>query len=375
MIPLKIAHIVEDMKIGGQEKVIQSLLISLDRKRFTLLLLCLSCGGVIANDLSKSGVKTEILGIKNFNNPVNVWKVARWLRTNKVNIVHTHAHPAGYLGRMAAILVGGIGIIHHVHTVPIDLKIRHHLKERFLGFFSDKILCCSQAVKDFLILKEKIPDSKIEVVYNRTKDPLPEYTSVSKVELAKKFNIDLDSNVIGCIASLTFHKGHRYLLEAFSVVKKHIPKTKLLLLGDGPLRATLQEQADSFGIAQNIVFAGYQKDVFPFISLMDVVVLSSIEREGMGLSLVEAMAMGKPVVASKLHGIIEVVKENHSGILVPPGDSNAIAQAIIKVLQDDKLRKEMGRAGREIFLSRFTLDLMVRKIEDIYGEIAMRRNQ
>ena len=368
---IRIAHLVEDMGMGGIEKIIESIFLSYDKTRFEHLFLCLSRGGIIYESIRSKGAQAEILGTKNYNSFASMLKVSSWLKKNRIHIVHAHAHPAGYLGRTAAFIAGNIGLVYHVHTMPLDLLARHHIKESVLGLITDKILCISNSTRDYLIAKQFHVKNKIEVLYNGVGLPI----STKFIETPKSL-ARWDGScypIIGIVASLTDNKGHASLLLAFGEIIKEFPKAKLLIIGDGPEMTNLHELAAKLGIQNHVVFCGVQQDVFPYLAYLDIFVLSSIYREGLPCTIIEAMAMRKPIVASNLHGIPEAVQDNVNGLLFHPGDSSAMANALLRLARDPETSRTFGKMGKKIYLEKFTFEQMMKRLEEIYIEIAQKR--
>lgn len=163
---INVAQVTEDLKIGGLERVIENITMHLDPIKFKVYVLCLTKGGEIAEKLIANGKDVEILGTKNYHSPLSLIKVARWLRQKRIDIVHTHGYPAGVLGRIAAIVTGVTCVFHHVHSTYFDLKRRNHLIERILSRFTYKVICCSDAVRRFVIEKGRIAEDKLIVLYN-----------------------------------------------------------------------------------------------------------------------------------------------------------------------------------------------------------------
>jgi len=358
---INVVHIVEDLNIGGVEKVIENILTSLDPRRFKTYVLCLSRGGEIADRLIENKREVAILNIKKYHNPLSIIKVAIWLKRKKIDIVHTHAYPAGVLGRMAAILAHVPCIFHHIHSTYVDLNRRNYFIERFLGRFTDKVICCSDAVKRFVLKKEGIPENKLIILYNGVPEPKP-LSSAAINDLRTALGIPAEANIVGCVAALVLHKGHEYLLAAF----QKLENANLLLIGDGPLRTKLEQQASMLGISERVTFAGSQIDVTPYMQVMDIVVLPSSEREGLGIALIEAMALSKPVVATNIGGVPEAVDDGRTGFLVVPKKSDVLAEAIERLLVSRSLIQHIGAQGRNRYLKMFTLEQMIQKIEKLY---------
>jgi glycosyltransferase involved in cell wall biosynthesis len=358
---IKVTHVVEDLKIGGLERIIENIVMTLDSHRFEIYVLCLSRSGAIADKLIAHKKNVEIFNLKNYHNPFNLVKVITWLKRKKIDIVHTHAYPAGVLGRIAAILAGVPCIFHHLHSTYFYLNTRNYFIERILSRFTHKVICCSEAVKRFALERESISKDKLVVIYNGTPEPHLLNTAAAH-GLKKSLNIPQDVCVIGCVASFVPHKGHRYLLEAF----KKIENAYLLLIGNGLIKTNLYQLAFELGISKRVIFAGSQIDVAPYMQVMDVVVLPSSEVEGLGLSVIEAMAMSKPVVATKIGGVPEVVDDGTTGFLVKPKDCDALAEAINTLAKAPGLVHTMGRNGRKKYQEMFTLKYMMKRMVEMY---------
>jgi glycosyltransferase involved in cell wall biosynthesis len=230
-----------------------------------------------------------------------------------------------------------------------------------LSAFSTKVICVSESVRQFAVREERISPARTAVVYNGIPDPrLPETG-----DARRKLGVPDGATVLACIASLERHKGHADLIEAGRIARSGLDGLVLLLVGDGSLRGALERQAREAGVPT--LFPGRLDDVGPALAAMDAMALLSREREGSSLALVEAMAASKPVIASRVGGIPEVVTEGVTGLLCEPQQPRQAAAHLLTLLQDPPLARTMGEAGRRAFLARFTLDRMVSGIEALYG--------
>ncbi len=185
--------------------------------------------------------------------------------------------------------------------------------------------------------------------------------------------MDEEAAVVGTVSSLTPHKGHEYLIQAASLVLDTLPPVKFLIVGDGPLRKRLEEQAKELNIHSSVIFTGKRKDIPEILSLLDVFVLPSHTREGLGIAIIEAMAAERPVVATDIGGIPEVVDDGETGVLVPPEDTEALSKAIITLLQDPPRAKTMGEKGRTRIKEMFTTTKMLSEIEHVYQSLTSQR--
>lgn len=372
MAKTKVVHLVEDLKIGGLERVIASIVLGLDRARYDREVWCLVRGGEIAEQLADRGITVKILGMKGYHRPFQIVALARLLRKSRTDILHAHGYFGSTFGRLAALLARTPVIISHVHTTYYGFKKRHVLIERLLSLFTDRIVCVSRAVKRFVVEMEGINDAKISLIYNGIGEPsLFEGASDERIT-RKALGIEEMDIVVETVASLTPHKGHQVLLEGASVVLKGHGNVRFLIIGDGPLRNELALHAEEMGISSKVVFAGQRKDVASLLRLGDLFVLPSTEREGLGIALIEAMAEGLPVVGTRLGGIPEVIDEGVNGFLVAPGSSHELAAALEWLIMDKALREKMGQMGRRIYEQRFTVARMNQSIDALYDENARR---
>lgn len=363
---LKVIHLVEDLKVGGLERILDTIVRNLDKSKYQVEVWCLARGGAIAESLINDGYKVKILGIRSYYYPWNLLRLMWKLGREKPDILHTHAYFAGTAGRVAALFVRIKTLFHHMHSTYLSYKKRNLLIERLLSLFTSRIICCSNAVAEFTVNTEKIAPEKVTVIYNGV-EILPG-SGLSITQIKQQLQIDNNETVVGSIASLNPHKGHKYLVQAAVKVLEDIPNVKFILVGDGRCRIELETEAKELGIRDKIMFTGVRRDIYDFLSIMDIFVLPSSEVEGLGIALIEAMAMKKPVIGTELGGIPEVIQNNVNGFLVPPRNSGKMAEAIIRLLQDRSVAEEMGQKGYLIYKEKFLLSVMMEKVVRLYEE-------
>jgi glycosyltransferase involved in cell wall biosynthesis len=369
----KVLHVVEDLNIGGLARVVQCIVLGLDRERYDVAVWCLASGGVIFDELQRMGIPVEVLGLHSYHDPINVLTLARRMRCGGFHIIHTHGYYAGTFGRLAAVMARVPAVIHHVHTTYSNLKPRHRRVERILSSVTGHIICVAEAVRDNLSNVLRIPEGKTCVIYNASAVQ-PEKSSLAVVESTRTaLGIRPGDTVITVVASLSDNKGQAVLLDAFRPVAAAHPGSKVVFVGDGPLRQALEGQARISGLASRVVFAGVLKDVSPVLRLTDVLVLPTTEREGLSVALVEGLSAGIPLIGSRLGGIPEVVEDKVNGILVKPGSAVELGSALERLLCSPEIRKRMGKAGRAIYDCKFTLSRMMAQIQALYdGEMKRR---
>ena len=329
-------------------------------------------------DWQKGKDWTEIPQLVRQINPIRdikaLFKIYTLIKHGRFQIVHTHSSKAGILGRLAAGLAGVPIIVHTPHghvfygyygTIPSYLFV---LLERSWARFTDRIITLTEKGKQEHIQLRVAPADKFTVIPSGVE--LKDFLEVQKANpaLRQELGISPEDRIVGSVGRFVPIKGYRYLLEAAKKILDQQSDIFFLLVGDGPLEQELKALAETLRIASRVIFAGYRENVAKMIALMDVFVLPSLN-EGMGKVLVEAMAEGKPVVATEVGGVPEVVSDNLTGILCPPKDSHAMAEAILKLLRDKKLARKMGAEGRKRVYPRYDAKVMVENIERLYGEL------
>lgn len=355
----KILHIIEDLNIGGAERVLESIVQNLSAENFEVSILCLCDGGRIFDKLKKN----FDIKISDFSKTRGVFRLitlVKEINCSDADIVHCHGVTANGWGRLAGFFSKSRKIFIHLHTTSIDRRLRVLYKEKVLYRITDRIIACSKMVAEDYRCRYGDKGKKIKVLYN-------------SVLLNEQKDKNYSSTFrIGCVASLNVYKGHKYLLEALNlIVSKYDKPLSLNLVGTGKEESALKNLTKQLNLEDKVVFHGEVENVYELISSFDVVVLPSSEREGLGLSLLEAMACGKPVIGTRLGGIPEVIDDGENGFVVEPADSQALADALFKLASNKDLCIKMGKNSIKKIASRFSLIGMIDELENIYEE-AMR---
>ena len=387
----KIIHVITRLDKGGSaEDTIQTIL-GIDKKKYEVILVK---GPTYESKMSKEEhasviadlKELQLKGVKIVNipfllrriNPVYdllvLFSLYVFLIKEKPSIVHTHTSKAGLLGRLAAKLVGIPIIIHkpHGHVFfgyfgPFKTKM-FIILERLASKITDKIVALTNGEKEDYILFKIADEDKFVIMpsgveLNKFKElPLKEIQNYKK-----KLGIPETSLVVGTVGRLVPVKGPEFLIEAAKHIISKNPDTLFIFTGDGPLKQNLEKKAFDLGIKENVIFLGWKDDVSKIISIYDVFALPSLN-EGMGRVLVEAMALGKPIVASNIGGIPDLVIHGKNGFLVPPKNPKELAKYIQILLEDEEKREKMGLAGKKIALN-FSARNIVEKTEELYGEL------
>ncbi|MBU2622285.1 MAG: glycosyltransferase family 4 protein, partial [Proteobacteria bacterium] len=300
------------------------------------------------------------------------------LRYERPDIVHTHTSKAGILGRWAAFFARVPIIIHTPHGHVFwgyfgRLKTSFYIiLEKVTAFITEKIIALTEQEKnDHLHLRIASGD-KFSVVHSGIKLDRFLNLSVDPAALRRKLGISEGDLVVGTTGRLTPVKGHRHLIEAAANIVNARPNTTFVFLGDGELSDELKNMASKLGMKEKVKFLGWRPDVAEAMSIFGLFVLPSLN-EGMGRVLVEAMALGKPIVASDVGGVLDLVVHGENGYLVPPGDVEELVNSINIFLSDPIKRKKMGNRGK-IVAADYSADAMVQKIDRLYRTMLQQKN-
>ncbi len=321
----------------------------------------------LGGTLRRRGVPVTMLRYTPSGFSATLHDLVKLIRARGVAVLHTHEFFMNTLGLMASWLTG-VPLVATVHGRNYySDRARRRIAYRLVGRFAGRLVTVSEANKRFLTECVGIPPRRVQVIPNGV--PLDDRPSPATLSaLRESLGLNQLSPVIGTVGSLYPVKGHRYLIDAAPSVLRRFPQAVFLIVGQGGLREELEAHAARLGIAAHLRFLGHREDVHELLSIYDIFVLPSLS-EGMPLALLEAMAAGLPAVASQVGGVTEVLVDRKTGLLVPPGDSRALADAIITLLGDPPLVKQLGEAARQEAATRFSLAGMARAYEGIYTEL------
>ncbi|MBI3995510.1 MAG: glycosyltransferase [Nitrospirae bacterium] len=325
-------------------------------------------GSPLLKRAAEKGLKTEAVAMPSEWSLSAVRTLARILKRERIEVIHMHASHACTLGGWAARLAGTpVRIISRRVDFPVKSNLFRKLKYQW-GV--DRILAISEGVRNVLI-GDGLDPARITVIHSGI-DPGPFDPTFPAGEARREFGIPKRSPVIGCVAHFADHKGHRYLIEAAARVAATVPDACFLLVGDGELRPRIERQIKELNLEKRVILTGFRDDIPRLLAAMDIVVLPS-HLEGLGTSLLDAMAMARPVVATRVGGIPEMVEDGVNGRLVPPRDPDALAGALIDLIRRPDERKRMGAAGRARMLKLFSAEAMVEQTEGVYHRVLERK--
>jgi len=369
---IRVIHLTEALNIGGLERNILMLIQGLAEHGWDVSIWCLSYGGPFVQEFRNRGIDVRVLRVSRYYHPLHLAKLWRELRAARPAIVHAHGDFAGIFGRIATILAGVPHVLMHGQNRPgEDQYARHVWQNRVLTGICDGIIACSYDTMAYYLEEEGVPPPKVTTVHNPVDTELFRRVPAHGV----KTSLGWDEHVVlaGTVARMTKVKGHTYLIKAAPEIIASVPEARFVFVGDGPERPNLEREVHQLGLENYFCFTGMRDDVPRLLSAMDLFVLPTATREGLPLSIAEAMACGLPVVATDVGGVREAVLDRETGFLVPPCDVKALTRAILALLQDERKRREFGRAGHEYCLREYSADLMVRRVEAIYENLLKAR--
>ncbi|MBF0330311.1 MAG: glycosyltransferase [Candidatus Omnitrophica bacterium] len=367
---MKIIHLIPGIPFsGGAENIVRDLCRSIDTARFKLEVWYWNDNDDLAPDILAAGALPVKLPLKKIVSPASVFYIARLLKARKAGLIHTHFFDADLLG-FAASRLAGTPMITHVHSHPFLSCARHSWRYRWMGQLGiARIVCVSGYVRDHVKGVTGLGAEKFEVIPNGINGEVfkDQKDAAARNALRASLGLAEDDLVIGNVSRLIEDKGHAVLLRALADVMAVTPQVKGLIIGDGVLAANLRALARDLGIASKVVFAGRRHDVPELLGCMDLFVCPTY-REAFGLSVLEAMSAGKPVIASNDAGMVEIIRDGLDGILLKPGDSTILSKAMLALINDPPLMRRMALSAQERS-GAFTLQAMAGRFESLYERV------
>ncbi len=332
------------------------------------------------------------LGRKMSTNPLTWFRVVRFLRdtisVSRPDIVHSHGPRAHIFAGLALRGAGGVPLVATAHGSFTQFALGHEQEfslfrsrlrkleyrgaDWLTGRLADRFVAVSEANRHDLVEGAGAPPRKVVVVHNGIEEQRVD--EAQWLQIRREFDCDPSDKLVVFVGRLAFHKGVSYLMEAATVVAGSMPDARFVVVGEGPMEAELRRMAGRSPLAGRLFFAGRRSDAVDIIAAADLFVLPSLS-EGLPLTLLEAAMCGRSMVATDVGGAADVVRENETGVLVPPRDAAALAAAMEQLLADTAGREGMGTAARRLWQREFTAELMVNKMEKIYSSLSSRNQR
>jgi glycosyltransferase involved in cell wall biosynthesis len=378
---INVGFVVNNLDVGGLEKVVVSLINHLDRDRFNPHLICLDGAGKMSVDVhlppenrlvleKKAGVRVPLLGVTIDHSRLRA--IRRFVRVRRIDVLHAH--------NIGPLIQAGVAtrlipmrrrprIVYSDHNQLFSMDTGRTRRARWYLKLADEVVAVSQDLQRTLTERLAAPPERVRVLYNGVDGARFALTDRGKIR--RELGIGDSEFVIGSAVVLSEHKGMDYLLNAVPTVLAQTPAARFVIAGDGPARATLEEKARSLGLGDRVLFIGHRADIPDVVSAFDVYVLPSLT-EGLPLALLEALAIGSPIVCTRVGGNPEIVEDGVNGYLVPPRDSPALADRILRLSADPAFRAAVRERNVKKFSERFTLRTMVEAHARMFSELAVR---
>ena len=358
-------------EIGGAERDLLTWLENFDRTRFHPYVVCAGAG-LLTAALQNLKIPFAILSLPAWRKffhllrqPFALLQLIRLIRHWQIDVLHVNDYWWAPHGVLTGYLTGRPCLIH----------VRQEIEPRKISKYwlnkADLIIPVSQSIGN-VILNAGVPSENIQVLLSGIVSKSGKFPSSTAETFATLKKVK-GQPVIGTVANLFPRKGLEYLIEALAILKKTFPHSFLVIVGkgDGEYEQQLLKQVKDLGLTKHVLFAGFQDHPEMFISHFDIFVLPSV-LEGFGIVLLEAMSLGKPIVASKVGGIPEIVQQHKTGLLVKPADVEDLSQGILALAKDPEKRIRMGKAGKKRLETHFTLQRMMERLYGLYSDVLLR---
>jgi glycosyltransferase involved in cell wall biosynthesis len=367
---IRLLFLVNGFAIGGGEIKLLELVGEIVRKqaeKFHVMVCSVGQGGPLQKDFEALGIRTEVYPKKGPYDISLVWKVARLMRQERIDMVQTTLFYADVIGTLAARMAG----VKHVvswEAITEPYRRKHLLAYRLASKWFAVSVAVSEAIRRKVMDERHVPPRKAVTIHYGV-DPR-RFRPGKSHSLRKELGLGRKQKILGTVARLTTQKGHCYLIEAASRIVEAYPEAHFVFAGDGPLRSELESQTRRVGLEDHIHFLGFRTDVRELMNDFDVFILPSLW-EGLPNVVLEVMACGKPVVATAVDGTPEAVVHGQTGFLVPPRNPEALADAVIDILADERQLKAMGMRGRERIVQAFSLNKQIDAFVNLYEKLVL----
>jgi glycosyltransferase involved in cell wall biosynthesis len=366
---IRVLYLIDKLHRAGAQVHLGELLKGLDRQKFEPRVCCLIRGGPVADSLLEAGIPVDVLDLTSIYGP-RAWRglvrLIGLLRAGRVDVLHAYLVSSNIFGTIAARLARVPVVVTTRRDTGFSRNWRLRLVEEWLvNPLVDKVTAVSPSSAAVARRERCLGDGKVVTIPNGIDIQKWRPENHDRPAIRKAWGIAADEKAVGVVAGLSPVKGHDDFLRAAKLVLERHSSVKFFIIGDGVLRADLESLARTLGLGNRAVFTGARGDVPELLSMLDVSVLPS-HTEGMSNALLESMAMGCPIVATAADGNVDVLGAGAGGALVPPRNAQALAEAILRLLDNPGAARAMGAAARARVADEFGLDRMVERYEGLY---------
>lgn len=377
----RIALLIDSLGLGGAERLLTIYLQHFDTSRFEPRVCALQTrnDNPIAADIQRLGIPVDQVPVPHLRDLGAIPRLRSYLRRHKIDLLHTQLEFSDTLGSIAAKLAG-IPTVTTLHTFDAPeegTRLYWRLKLRWwvMRHFCDRVLAVSEGTRQHHLHMGRLSPQKVVTLYNGI--DLTRFTPVTPAErqaTRAEFGIPPDAPLLTTVAVLRPPKGIQFMIEAMPAILNTAPQTRYLIVGDGQHRDTLQTLAHTRGVAGRVIFAGTRHDIPRLLAAADAFVLPTLT-EALPTVLAEAMAAQKPIIASNVGGVPEMVEHGRNGLLLSPAEPDQLAKACLQLVQNPQQAQAMGAAGRQIVEEKFNITRHVQQLGDIYQEVLLERGR
>ena len=371
---LKVLLVTVGMDIGGTEGQLLEIASRLDRRRFDVTVCILKPLGCVGHELMARGIPVTSLHGKGAWDVRVLYRLVREVRRIQPDVVHSFLFFANVAARLACLVEGRSVVVSSYRALPFWTTRSRRLIDQSTAWMVDAMTCCSEAVRREVVRSFEQRHIPIVTIHNGI--DVEQWTNQMSAEVRPAVELRPNLPVIGTVCRLKEPgKGLTTLLEAVALLQQNgTPMCQVLIVGDGPAAESLHGLAARLSISKSVVFTGSRRDVPQLMGLLDVFVLPS-HYEGFGIAIAEAMAAGKPVVATTVGGIPEIVKHEETGLLVPPAQPAALADAIRRCLERPQWARQLGANGRRRASAEFAISGTVHRHELLYESLVQNKRK
>ncbi len=364
---VKILQVIGSMFIGGAEKVVSELSLNLDKSRYDVQVCCIKKKGIFAEKLEKLKIPVHLLATENNNKRYSLWyELSKYLKRNRFEIMHSHGTTAFLEAFAASLLNRQVTYFHTFHygNYPVYPK-KYLFGERIASKIPNHLIAVSQQQRKQLIKCYHIRKDRISTIYNGISNNEKIGNDLTIIEKKRELKIKKDEIVFGTVAVFSEQKGLSFFVDAArNVISRH-RNVKFVIVGDGKIKNQIENQIKTYGLEDQIILTGWRTDVDEMMLMFDAYIMSSLW-EGMSIVLLEAMAAGKPIVATRVGDNEKIIQQDVNGYLVQPGDAESLSKVILEKMTDKAKLMSMGQNAYEAYRSKYSIDIMVHNYDQLY---------
>jgi len=362
---VKILHITFNLCIGGTQQVIRQIVENSDSLRFEHQILCIDGSlGAIGESLIEAGLHVTVYEKQPGVDYQLITFIKSYIKEHAVDMLHCHQYTPYFYGVLGGFLTAAkIIFTEHGRFYPDRHNFKRRLINPLLSFFTDEITAISVATANALTKYEYLNAAKISVIYNGIKDLKDSHES--RGALLNDLKLSNQCRYVGTVSRLVPIKNQKMMIKAFSILKKEVSNIKLIIIGDGEIKADLSAYVNQLGLENDVKFTGFINDPQRYIKLFEVFLLSSFS-EGASMTLLEAMSLSVPCLVTNVGGNPEIITDKDNGRIVPSDDSKSFAIVLKEMLADENTMGCYGQSARKQYLNKFSVCRMISSYESLY---------